>query len=227
LQPREDASTKAEKTWCEKEIDRINTANAERSKNEKGWAPTDIGDECELHHFVSKQAWPDDLDKPHASALSQQGMSVIVAGGEFASLSQFEIKSAILATNQKDLAGAIYFTAKAVRELGYTVLHDPNDFYDSKRDCFEKQAPNHAEIICKKDKAKKMDRLRDICVPSLTPAAFEKLNLDEQMESKPALKLINSNGSIARETSSNRMIGFVIAMIFILCTLLACLIMFD
>ncbi|MBL8084293.1 MAG: hypothetical protein JNN26_16855 [Candidatus Obscuribacter sp.] len=170
---------------CSAEINRVEKSYAARKENEPDWQPSEISGDCLLHHFVSRSEWPDDSEKPLASAFSDSGMSVIVEGSVFGALTPTDIKRAILGTGLSDLEGAVSFLASDVTSLGYKVMHDPNDYYNSKTSTFEKQAPNHAEIICDKRSNKKRDTLRDLCRPSLTPEQFNSLDIEERTVSNP------------------------------------------
>lgn len=175
-QPEEPAQS--ELTGCDAEIARIIETNQQRQASETDWKPDPIDDQCILHHFVQRDNWPPGETRPFAAAFGNPGMSVVVSGGNFQLLTESELWSAIWATRKDttlDLVGAVSFLAGSVRELGYTVLHDPNPYFKKSLNVFIEQTSNHAEIICKKKSAIKRERLREICAISLSPQTFTAL----------------------------------------------------
>lgn len=160
---------------CETEKARIKESYARRQNDDVDWKPIPISDDCLLHHFINGGHWPESEKKPFASALNQRGMSVVVSGPLFGTLTERCLREAILQSGVLGLEGAVCFTAKDVRNLGYEVWHDPNEFFDERTGRWEKQSQNHAEIICKKDTSKKREALRELCQPSLTPTKFREM----------------------------------------------------
>lgn len=160
---------------CRKELEEIDNRWQQHAPSD---TRTLIGDDYVLHYFVPEIHWKAGLDKPHAAAFGQPGLSVRAEGGSFGQITKRQLAlemQQLSADTGIPFIGAVRFESKDILEhnkfLNFRLVHDPHPFMKDGKP--KEQAANHVQIVCDKRNVEKLDLLVSLCNWSLHPTEVE------------------------------------------------------